>query len=119
MRYTILTLMAVYLIITGGCSTVEKVVYHPDIIQGNYLVDKDVKKIHIGMSQKQVLDILGTPSVKDIFGKNIWYYICHIPLRHHPIRRQKLTLTFNNNGILTHINDLCIDYNDHKYHEES
>ncbi|VFP83941.1 Outer membrane protein assembly factor BamE [Candidatus Erwinia haradaeae] len=117
-RYTIRIFMGMYLIISAGCSTLGKVVYHPDIIQGNYLVAKDIKKIHIGMNQKQVVDILGTPRIKDIFGKNIWYYICHIPLRHHPAHEQTLTLTFNHYGILIHIDNICVDHQYHEYHHE-
>jgi hypothetical protein len=47
MRCKTLTAAAVVmLMMTAGCSTLERVVYRPDINQGNYLVANDVAKIH-------------------------------------------------------------------------
>lgn len=45
MRCKTLTAAAVALLmLTAGCSTLEKVVYRPDINQGNYLSPADVQK---------------------------------------------------------------------------
>lgn len=66
MRCKTLTAAAVVmLMMTAGCSTLERVVYRPDINQGNYLVANDVAKIHTGMTQQQVAYTLGTPMMKD------------------------------------------------------
>ncbi|VFP79501.1 outer membrane protein assembly factor BamE [Candidatus Erwinia haradaeae] len=108
-RYIIFAFIAVYWMILSGCSTLEKIVYHPNLIQGNYLVAQDVKKIHIGMNQKQVLDILGAPIVKNLFSKNIWYYIYRISLQNHSVHQQTLTLIFNSYGILIKIDNSCIN----------
>ena len=55
MRCKMLTAAAaVLLMLTAGCSTLEKVVYRPDINQGNYLTPNDVPKIRVGMTQQQV-----------------------------------------------------------------
>ena len=52
MRCKMLTAAAaVLLMLTAGCSTLEKVVYRPDINQGNYLTPNDVSKIRVGMTQ--------------------------------------------------------------------
>lgn len=48
------------LLLTAGCSTLERVVYRPDINQGNYLTPADVAKIQKGMTQQQVAYTLGT-----------------------------------------------------------
>ena len=57
MRCKMLTAAAVMLaMLTAGCSTLEKVVYRPDINQGNYLSPNDASKIHKGMTQQQVAD---------------------------------------------------------------
>lgn len=71
MRCKMLTAAAaVLLMLTAGCSTLERVVYRPDINQGNYLAPTDVAKIRVGMTQQQVAYALGTPMMSDPFGTN-------------------------------------------------
>jgi outer membrane protein assembly factor BamE len=66
MRCKMLTAAAaVLLMLTAGCSTLERVVYRPDINQGNYLTPNDVSKIRVGMTQQQVAYALGTPMMTD------------------------------------------------------
>lgn len=106
MRCKMLTAAAVVLVmLTAGCSTVEKVVYRPDIKQGNYLTAAEVAKIHRGMTQQQVAYTLGTPLLQDPFGSSIWYYVFRQEPSHEGISQQTLTLTFNGNGILTGIDN--------------
>lgn len=67
---TLTAAAAVLLMLTAGCSTLERVVYRPDINQGNYLTANDVSKIRVGMTQQQVAYALGTPLMSD---RSIWY----------------------------------------------
>ena len=62
---TLTAAAAVLLMLTAGCSTLERVVYRPDINQGNYLAPNDVAKIRVGMTQQQVAYALGTPMMSD------------------------------------------------------
>lgn len=62
---TLTVVAAVVVMLTAGCSTLEKVVYRPDINQGNYLAPGDVAKIHTGMTKQQVAYTLGTPMMQD------------------------------------------------------
>jgi outer membrane protein assembly factor BamE len=99
---TLTAAAAVLLMLTAGCSTLERVVYRPDINQGNYLND-DVK-IRVGMTQQQVAYALGTPMMSDPFGTNTWFYV----FRQQPgmkMTQQTLTLTFNSGGVLTNIDN--------------
>lgn len=114
MRCKTLTAAAVVLLMTtAGCSTLERVVYRPDINQGNYLVANDVSKIHQGMTQQQVAYTLGTPMMRDPFGSNTWYYVFRQQPGHEKVKQQTLTLTFDSNGVLTNIeNKPALD--DHK-----
>ncbi len=66
---TLTAAAAVLLMLTAGCSTLERVVYRPDINQGNYLTANDVSKIRVGMTQQQVAYALGTP----LMSRSIWY----------------------------------------------
>lgn len=102
MRCKMLTAAAVVLVmLTAGCSTFEKVVYRPDINQGNYLTPTDVAKIHKGMTQQQVAYTLGTPMMQDPFGTQTWFYVFRQEPGHEKITQQTLTLTFNSAGVLT------------------
>lgn len=103
-----LTAAVVMLMVTSGCSVFKRVVYRPDINQGNYLTTADVAKIHIGMTKKQVAYILGTSMMKDPFGSNTWYYIFRRESGHESVTQQTLTLTFNSSDILTHIDNKLI-----------
>ncbi|AHG19101.1 membrane biogenesis protein [Chania multitudinisentens RB-25] len=104
MRCKTLTAAAVVLVmLTAGCSTFEKVVYRPDINQGNYLTPTDVAKVHKGMTQQQVAYTLGTPMMQDPFGTQTWFYVFRQQPGHEKITQQTLTLTFDSAGVLTDI----------------
>nr|MDU5620933.1 outer membrane protein assembly factor BamE [Klebsiella michiganensis] len=91
--------------LTAGCSTLERVVYRPDINQGNYLAPTDVAKIRVGMTQQQVAYALGTPMMSDPFGTNTWFYVFRQQPGHEKVTQQTLTLTFNSSGVLTNIDN--------------
>lgn len=106
MRCKMLAAAAVVtLMMTAGCSTLERVVYRPDINQGNYLVENDVAKIHNGMTQQQVAYTLGTPMMRDPFGSNTWYYVFRQEPGHEAVTQHTLTLTFDSSGVLTNIDN--------------
>ncbi len=50
-------------------------VYRIDIPQGNYLEQKDIDKLQIGMSKEQVKFVLGNPVLIDAFDENTWNYL--------------------------------------------
>jgi len=49
-------------------------VYRIDVPQGNYLEQKDIDKLQIGMTKEQVKFILGSPVLTDTFNGNTWHY---------------------------------------------
>lgn len=101
---TLTAAAAVLLMLTAGCSTLERVVYRPDINRGNYLTANDVSKIRVGMTQQQVAYALGTPLMSDPFGTNT--VLCLPPATgHEGVTQQTLTLTFNSSGVLTNIDN--------------
>ncbi|UVK78140.1 MAG: outer membrane protein assembly factor BamE [Sodalis sp. Fse] len=102
---TLIGTVILILISTAGCVEFKKIVYRPDINQGNYLNADDVKKIHIGMTKHQVAYTLGTSMLKDSFGSNTWYYIFRREPSHELVTQQTLALTFNSNDILTHMDN--------------
>ncbi|MGP4123653.1 MAG: outer membrane protein assembly factor BamE [Sodalis sp. (in: enterobacteria)] len=104
MSFKTLTAAAILMLLfTAGCSVFERVVYRPDMNQGNYLTEADVAKIHTGMTKQQVAYILGTAVMKDPFGSHTWFYIFRRATGHESVKQQTLTLTFNSSDILIHI----------------
>ena len=52
----------------GGCN----LIYKQNIQQGNALEQEDLDELYIGMNQRQVLFVLGTPSIRDPFHADRW-----------------------------------------------
>lgn len=50
-------------------------VYRYDVPQGNYLEQKSIDKLQVGMTKEQVKFILGSPVVVDAFNDDTWNYI--------------------------------------------
>ncbi len=50
-------------------------VFRIDIPQGNFLEQKDIDKLQIGMNKEQVKFVLGSPVVVDAFNKDTWHYV--------------------------------------------
>jgi outer membrane protein assembly factor BamE len=67
MKLTTLALVAALL--TTGC------IYHMPIQQGNFLEDKELNQVQIGMTRTQVKYLLGTPMVADPFENTRWDYV--------------------------------------------
>lgn len=50
-------------------------IYRIDVPQGNFLEEKDVKQLRIGMTKEQVVYVLGRPVVSDSFNHDTWYFV--------------------------------------------
>jgi len=60
-----------FLLLGSGCG----LIYKQNIQQGNALEQDELDELYIGMNQRQVLFVLGTPSVKDPFQTDRWDYV--------------------------------------------
>jgi outer membrane protein assembly factor BamE len=50
-------------------------VFRYDVAQGNYLEQKSIDKLQVGMTKEQVKFILGSPVVIDAFNNDTWSYV--------------------------------------------
>ena len=64
--------IAAFVLSISACSSW---VYRIDIPQGNYLEQRDVDKLQIGMTKEQVKFVLGSPVVLDSFNDDTWHYV--------------------------------------------
>lgn len=80
----------------SGCG----LVYTPDVQQGNLLDKKNVDQLQPGMTKRQVLVLLGTPSVISPFDQDRWDYVSTFSHRGRKMTTRTLTLTFNNDTLV-------------------
>jgi outer membrane protein assembly factor BamE len=57
------------------CSLLSSCVYRINIQQGNFLENKDIDQVNVGMTRSQVRYLLGTPMVADSFQSTRWDYV--------------------------------------------
>ncbi|OOG46751.1 outer membrane protein assembly factor BamE [Rhodanobacter sp. C01] len=91
-----LLVFAVLALSIAGCH----IVYTPDVQQGNLLDKKTVDQLKPGMTKRQVLVLMGTPSVSTPFDQSRWDYVSTQQHRGGPIKIRTFTLTFNNDTLV-------------------
>lgn len=102
----------------SGCSYLyDKFVYQIDVTQGNYLEDEKLDQVEIGMTQEQVIFILGSPMLIDQFDSSKWYYIRYIKPGGEKIQKQHVVLTFENRVLSDIERQSPIDENPMQSHE--
>ncbi|WP_430389603.1 outer membrane protein assembly factor BamE [Dyella sp. 20L07] len=77
-----------------------RLIYTPDVQQGNLLDKKTVDQLQPGMTKRQVLVLMGSPSVNSPFNQNQWDYVSTQQHRGGDIKIRTLTLTFNNDVLV-------------------
>ncbi|SEK41690.1 Beta-barrel assembly machine subunit BamE [Colwellia chukchiensis] len=97
MLFRVLTIVIALFI--SACSSW---VYRIDVPQGNYLEQKDIDKLQIGMTKEQVKYVLGSPVVEDAFNNDTWHYVYRFKSgRSDKFNSKKqFTITFENNKVV-------------------
>ena len=85
-----LTLSFLLLVALTGCN----LIYKQDIQQGNVLDDDSVAQLETGMTKRQVLVLLGSPSVQSPFHSDRWDYMNTFARRGGDPVKRVLTLRF-------------------------
>jgi outer membrane protein assembly factor BamE len=92
-RFISITLAA--LISLGGCN----LIYKQNVQQGNALEQEDLDELYIGMNRRQVLFVLGTPSIRDPFHQDRWDYVQTYARRGGTMIQRTVTLRFENEAL--------------------
>ena len=94
------TLQAIALVLllaaVSGCA----LVYKQDIQQGNVLDADDVAELNEGMTKRQVVVLLGSPSVQSPFHADRWDYMNTYARRGGKPEARVLTLQFENDRLI-------------------
>jgi len=91
-------LLALLLVImfASGCG----VLYRQPIYQGNLLDKVAVDQLQQGMDKRQVMTVLGTPSVRDPFHHDRWDYVASRRTgRSGPTEVKNMTVWFENDAL--------------------
>lgn len=91
----ILALALVSALALGGCG----IIYKPNIQQGNVLNADNVAQLQPGMTQEQVLALLGSPSISSPFDQSRWDYVHTLQHRGGKIVKKDFVVYFEN-GVL-------------------
>ena len=83
-------------LILALCCTACGMIYKQSIQQGNALEQEDLDELYVGMNQRQVLFVLGTPSIKDPFQPDRWDYVQTFSRRGGDPVQRTVTLRFEN-----------------------
>lgn len=99
-RILLLALIGVSIVLLSGCPFPPRI-YRMDVRQGNHITPDMVAKLKTGMSQEQVRDILGSPTLPHTINCNRWdYYYYFKPGTGGDIIRKHLTVYFRNGKLV-------------------
>jgi outer membrane protein assembly factor BamE len=97
-RVLCLPLLLGFMLAGTGCG----LIYKQNIQQGNALEQDELDELYIGMNQRQVLFVLGTPSIRDPFTPDRWDYVQTFSRRGGEPVQRTVTLLFED-GLLAEI----------------
>ncbi|MEL0657860.1 outer membrane protein assembly factor BamE [Psychromonas arctica] len=85
----------------SGCSFLyDTFVYQIDVVQGNYIDSEKLAEIEIGMTQQQIIYVLGSPMLIDQFDSSKWYYIRYIKPGGEEVQQSEILLTFDDSKLI-------------------
>jgi outer membrane protein assembly factor BamE len=68
--------------------------YRMEIVQGNVITKEQMARLKPGMPRRQVVDLLGSPLVADIFHADRWDYVFTIRRQGSEPQRRSIVLSF-------------------------
>jgi outer membrane protein assembly factor BamE len=97
MRTLFRTLVCALLVCAvAGCG----IVYKPTVQQGNLLDKKNVEKLKPGMTKRQVIVLMGSPSVASPFDQDRWDYVATLSQRGGKMTTRSFSLFFDNDVLV-------------------
>lgn len=84
----------------SACSIIDPLVYKIDIPQGNYIEQRDVDQLRVGMSREQVKFVLGKPVVENAFRNDTWHYVFRLKPGRGDIVTREAIVHFENDRVV-------------------
>lgn len=70
----LVVLVSSFLLAIVSCSKGPLRIYKHDIQQGNYVTQEMVDQLRVGLTKREVQQIMGSSTFIPVFEQNIWYY---------------------------------------------
>lgn len=83
------------------CSVIDPLVYKIDIPQGNYIEQRDVDNLRVGMTREQVRYVLGAPVAENAFNHDEWHYVFRLKPGRGDVQLRQMTLNFESGQLVS------------------
>jgi outer membrane protein assembly factor BamE len=87
-------ILGVVMLGVSACSVIDPLVYKINIPQGNYLEQRDVDGLRVGMTREQVEFVLGSPVLENSFRDDRWVYMYRLEPGRGDVVTRELTVNF-------------------------
>lgn len=96
----LIPLIIIPLLLASGCSHYKfPWVYRINVEQGNVIDEDKMAQLEVGMTQKQVRYLLGSPLIQDTFDQSRWDYYYSFRTGKGKFDRERVTLYFDGNTL--------------------
>lgn len=92
-------IFVIFLLFLGACASFS-FPYRTDVQQGNIITSDLIEKLQIGMNQREVSYLLGSPLLIDPFHHDRWDYYYSLKSVDSPNEQRRLTLFFKDDNLL-------------------
>lgn len=90
-----------------GCSSLRfPGVYRIAIFQGNFIDQKQVDQVKVGLTRKQIQFLLGSPLVEDTFNPDTWIYHYQVRQANGKVSDKRLEIYFKDDQVVSYAGDL-------------
>jgi outer membrane protein assembly factor BamE len=73
--------------------------YRPDVQQGNFVSQEMIEQVKVGQTREQIMFILGTPLLTDMFHKDRWDYPFYLARGNGELTTSRVTLFFKDDKL--------------------
>jgi len=73
--------------------------YRPDVQQGNFVSQEMLDQVKVGQTRDQIMFILGTPLLQDLFHKDRWEYPFYLARGNGELTTSRVTLYFKDDKL--------------------
>ena len=99
-------LLIILIMLSSAC------VYQANVAQGNFIEDKYLDQIEVGMTKNQVRFLMGTPMIDDPFHENRWDYVYYLTIgRDKALVKKWVSVLFQDNKVSKIDKDLDLNPN--------
>ena len=93
--------LSIYLFLSLVVCSCSNVMYKQNISQGSFPDAKSIKLVKVGMSETEVTEILGEPTLKNLVYQNKWAYIATKQKGYEQLNKNILNLTFKDGKLIS------------------